>query len=44
MEDEQGNEVKEKDNKKMANYMCDCIGKEGRNDLGSPTWWGKGKE
>ena len=28
----------EKDNKKMASYIYDWIGKEGRNDLASPTW------
>ena len=27
-----------KDSKKMASYICDWIGKEGRNDLGSLTW------
>ena len=38
IEDRHGNETKEKDNKKMASYICDWIGKEGRNDLGSLTW------
>ena len=28
---------KERDNKKMASYICNWLGKEGRNDLGCPT-------
>ena len=40
MEDKHENELKEKDIKKMASYMCDWIGKEGRNDLESLTWQG----
>ena len=44
MEDKHGNEPKENDDKKMARYICDWIGKEDRNDLGSATWGGKGKE
>ena len=38
MEDRHRNEPKEKDNKKMANYICDCIGKECWNNLGGLTW------
>ena len=40
MKGEHGNECKEKDYKKMASYICDWIGKGGRNDLGNLTWWG----
>ena len=35
---------KEKDNEKMASYIQDWTGKEGRNDLGSLTWQGKGMD
>ena len=36
-----GYKDKEKGNKKIkkiVSYICDWIGMEGRNDLGSPTW------
>ena len=45
MEDKHANEPKEKENKKMASYICDWIGKEGRNEVkhGEEKVWSRVK-